>query len=106
LRSQGFPQLLFPVAQDGVNPRGVSADRLFEGSLGKLHWKRQTAIMKTGSVKKKKLALQWKEDKRFNIAVRLQSAGESRAVQSPTNVLVLSEAKASFARVLSVAAAA
>jgi hypothetical protein len=89
-----------------VNSRGVSADRLFEGSLGKRHWKGQTAIMKNGTVKKKKLALQWKEDKGFNVAVRLQSAGESRPVQSPTNVLVLSEAKASFARILNVAAAA
>ena len=62
--------------------------------------------MKTGTVKKKKLALQWKDEKGFDVAVRLHSAAESRAAQSPTNVLVLSETKASFARVLSVAAAA
>ena len=60
--------------------------------------------MKTGTLKKKKLALQWKEEKGFDVAVRLHSAKTTSASQSPTNVLVLSEKKA--ARVLSFAAAA
>lgn len=58
--------------------------------------------MKTGKIKK--LALQWKEEKGFDVAVRLQCAKITSASQSPTNVLVLSEKKAS--RVLSFAAAA
>jgi hypothetical protein len=61
--------------------------------------------MKTGPAKLKKLALQWKEDKGFAVAVRMQPTGENRAPAS-TKILVLSETKASFARVLSVAAAA
>jgi hypothetical protein len=60
--------------------------------------------MKTG--KTKKLALEWKKDERFNVAVLLRSSRKSRPVPSPTNVLVLSEAEQSFVRILTVAEAA
>lgn len=70
--------------------------------MGQSDKKGQRNDMKAGT--KKKLALQWKEDKGFAVAVRMQSSRENN--QNPTNVLVLSEKKASFARVLSVAAAA
>ena len=62
--------------------------------------------MKTGPAKKKKLSLQWKEDKRFAVAVRMQPAGVTRLQQNSANVLVLSENETSFTRILSVAAAA
>jgi hypothetical protein len=62
--------------------------------------------MKTGPAKKKKVALQWKEDKGFSVAVRMQPAGVTRLAESSSNVLVLSENETSFTRILSVAAAA